>query len=81
VTIPARMDVAHNDEIGPSASDDSQLKEPDMTKIPTSLITPDKLDSPIGELNFVDGAPSDETVAKVYDHLDRSHAFNAYMNG
>jgi hypothetical protein len=37
-----------------------------MTKIPDSLITPDRLDSPIGELNFVDGAPSDETVEKVY---------------
>jgi hypothetical protein len=55
--------------------------EPDMTKIPESLITPDRLDSPIGELNFVDGAPSDETVEKVYEHLDRTHAFNAYMNG
>ena len=29
-----------------------------MTKIPQSHITPDSLDSPIGELKFVDGAPS-----------------------
>ena len=52
-----------------------------MTKVPNSLTTPDTLSSAIGELNFVDGAPSDETVQKVFDNLDTTHAFNAYMNG
>ncbi|MCH9736798.1 MAG: DUF1254 domain-containing protein [Actinomycetia bacterium] len=52
-----------------------------MTSIPQSLTTPDELDSPLGKLTFVDGAPSDDTVQKVFDHLDMSHAVNAYMNG
>ena len=31
-------------------------------------------------LEFKDGAPSPETMQKVYDHLDFTHAFNAFMN-
>ena len=34
-----------------------------------------------GKLTFVDGAPSDETVEKVYDNLDFIQALEAYMNG
>ncbi|MCH9640096.1 MAG: DUF1254 domain-containing protein [Actinomycetia bacterium] len=52
-----------------------------MTLIPESLTTPDTLDSPLGKLSFVDGAPTDDTAQKVFDHLDMSHAFNAYVNG
>jgi hypothetical protein len=35
--------------------------------IPPPLITPDKLESPIGTLELPDGAPSMETAAKIYD--------------
>ena len=49
--------------------------------IPTSLLTPDSMQSRIGELTFVDGAPSSETVEKVYDNLDFTRALDAYMNG
>ncbi len=52
-----------------------------MTAIPEHLATPDTLNSSLGELTFTDGAPSDDTVKKVFDNLDASHAFNAYRNG
>jgi hypothetical protein len=45
-----------------------------------AISTPDKVDTRIGELDFRDGAPSAETVAKIYDHVDFSHAFDAFMN-
>ena len=41
--------------------------------IPPAITTPDRLDTSLGTLEFKDGAPSKETVAKVYDYLDRMH--------
>src|SRR4051794_10901587 len=34
--------------------------------------TPDKVETPIGTLEFFDGVPTDSTVATVYDNLDRT---------
>jgi hypothetical protein len=48
--------------------------------IPSSITTPDKVDSRLGPLEFKDGAPSPATMAKVYDNLDVTHAVNAFMN-
>ena len=47
---------------------------------PPSLVTPDKVQSSIGTLEFKDGAPSDETVQKVNDAVDFNHALSAYLN-
>jgi hypothetical protein len=47
---------------------------------PPSLVTPDKLESSIGVLEFKDGAPSAETVQKALDALDFNHALAAYLN-
>ena len=44
-----------------------------------SLSTPDRVDSRIGALEFMDGAPSASTVETLYDHLDFYHALNAYL--
>ena len=49
--------------------------------IPPGIAIPDKLDTRLGTLKFFDGAPSDETVKTVFDHLDFTNALNAYMNG
>jgi len=49
--------------------------------IPPGIAVPDKMDTRLGELTFVDGAPSADTVEKVFDHLDFTNALNAYMNG
>lgn len=48
--------------------------------IPPSLVTPDKVETRIGTLDFKDGAPSRETLDKVYDNLDFIHATSAFLN-
>jgi hypothetical protein len=42
--------------------------------------TPDKVESRLGTLEFKDGMPSAATLEKVYDNLDRTHAFEAFVN-
>ena len=48
--------------------------------IPPSITTPDRVESSIGPLEYKDGAPSKETVAKVYDYLDLMHGVEAFVN-
>ena len=49
--------------------------------VPASITTSDTVQSKyIGELNFVDGFPSDETVSKTYDFLDTSRAVELFLN-
>ena len=36
-------------------------------QIPSSLVTPDKVETRIGTLEFKDGVPTVESAAKVYD--------------
>jgi hypothetical protein len=49
-------------------------------QIPPQITTPDKVESRIGTLEFKDGAPTEETLAKVYDHIDFTHAYEAFVN-
>lgn len=48
--------------------------------IPRALITPDKVETRIGPLQFKDGAPSGETAEKVYDTLDFTRGLDAFLN-
>ncbi|WP_426128286.1 DUF1254 domain-containing protein [Pararhizobium sp. PWRC1-1] len=48
--------------------------------IPPSVLTPDKLETSIGTLEFKDGAPSAETAQKVRDSLDYIRGVDAFMN-
>jgi hypothetical protein len=50
------------------------------TAIPQALTTPDRIETRIGTLHFKDGAPSQATLEKVYDHLDFTHAFRAFVD-
>jgi hypothetical protein len=50
------------------------------TGIPPAITTPDKVETRLGTLDFKDGMPSQETVDKVYDNLDFTHAFEAFVN-
>src|SRR4029450_2591423 len=50
------------------------------TEIPPALITPDTVDTSIGKLEFKDGAPSAETVQKVYETLDFTRALDVFLN-
>ena len=46
-----------------------------------SISTPEKVDSRLGTLEYVDGFPSPATSELVYDHLDFVHALNVFLNG
>ena len=48
--------------------------------ISPAISTPDKVESRLGTLEFKDGAPNAATVAKIYDNLDFTHAFEAFVN-
>ena len=48
-------------------------------KIPENIMTPDKVETKIGELDFFDGVPSKETVAKVYDNLDYLRGIDTFL--
>ena len=48
-------------------------------KIPESIMTPDKVDSKIGELTFFDGVPTGDTVQKVYDNLDYLRGIDTFL--
>ena len=45
-----------------------------------SISIADNVETAIGTLKFFDGVPSDDTVAKVYDNLDRSRGVDAYLS-
>ncbi|MGB5572981.1 MAG: DUF1254 domain-containing protein, partial [Thermoanaerobaculia bacterium] len=49
------------------------------TKIPANVITPDKVETSIGTLEFNDGFPTDETAKKVWDNLDFVRAVEAMI--
>lgn len=53
---------------------------PSADAIPASITTPDRVESRIGMLEFKDGVPSQDTLTKVYDNLDFTHAFEAFVN-
>ena len=48
--------------------------------IPPAIITPAQVETRIGTLEFKDGMPAKETIDKVYDNLDFTHAFEAFVN-
>ncbi|URK88328.1 hypothetical protein LP421_13695 [Rhizobium sp. RCAM05350] len=39
-------------------------------KVPSSIQTPDTVETRIGTLKFFDGLPNEDTVQKVYDNID-----------
>jgi hypothetical protein len=47
---------------------------------PLSITTPDAVVTHLGTLAFEDGAPSRDTVEKVYDNLDFMHGVEAFVN-
>ena len=45
------------------------------------ITTPDSVETRIGTLKFHNGAPDEETVKLVYDHLDFSRGVDAFLTG
>jgi len=51
------------------------------TQIPESIMTPDKVETRIGTLEFFDGIPTKETAALLYDNLDFMRGVETFLNG
>jgi hypothetical protein len=50
-------------------------------QMPPEIMTPDRVESRLGTLNFKDGVPDDATAQKLFDEIDYVHAFDAFVNG
>ncbi len=48
--------------------------------VPSQLLTPDRVDTRIGKLEFFDGMPSAATVEKTYDHLDFMRGVRVFLD-
>ncbi|QPM66871.1 hypothetical protein [Atribacter laminatus] len=46
-----------------------------------SISTPNRVETSIGTLEFLDGAPSQETAQKVYDFLDTMRGVDTFLKG
>jgi hypothetical protein len=51
------------------------------TKIPESIMTPDKVETKVGNLEFFDGIPTRETAAKLYNNLDYIRGVETFLSG
>ena len=49
-------------------------------EIPRSISTPDTVETPLGTLTFKDGVPSKAAAEKLYDNLDLTNAYRAFMD-
>lgn len=59
-------------------------KAPNMkmtTPIPAGITTPDKVQTSIGTLEFLDGAPLPTTAQKAYDFLDTMRGVDVFLKG
>ena len=43
------------------------------------IVSPDKVETRLGTLNFIDGFPDDASVAKLFNNLDFQRAVQAYL--
>ena len=50
------------------------------TEIPQYIMTPDKVATRIGELDFYDGIPQKTTLTKLYDNLDFMRGVDVFLN-
>lgn len=50
------------------------------TPIPAKIMTPDRVETRIGELRFTDGVPTHETTQELFDHLDFLRGVEVFLN-
>ena len=55
--------------------------KPEAKETLKSITTPDQVETSIGTLKFLDGAPYPETAEKVYDYLDTMRGVDAFLKG
>jgi hypothetical protein len=64
----------------PNSNAQAKMTTPNPQEILKSISTPDKVDTPIGRLEFSDGVPTGSTVKTLYDNLDRSRGVQVYLD-
>ena len=50
------------------------------TEMPASIVTPDKVETSLGALEFFDGVPTADTVETLNDYIDRARAVEVFLN-
>ncbi len=50
------------------------------TDVPTKILTPNHVETSIGDLEFYDGMPTQATLTKVYDNLDFMRGVEVFLN-
>jgi len=50
------------------------------TDIPTSITTPDTMETSIGTFEFFDGVPTEKSAQMAYDFLDKANAYKALLS-
>lgn len=50
------------------------------THVPESILTPDRVETSIGTLEFFDGLPNEATIETLYDNLDRIPGTEVFLN-
>ena len=59
----------------------AQEKTPKFNqKIPEAIMTPDKVQTRMGTLDFVDGVPTAKTTQALYDNLDYLRGVEVFLN-
>ncbi len=58
-----------------------EIKSHYNTDIPEKILTPSKVETRLGTLEFYDGLPSEETTKLVYDNLDFMRGTEVFLNG
>ena len=67
--------------LGASAAAFAQNTPGYNNKIPESILTPDHVKTPIGDLNFFDSMPDQATVQKLYDNYIFIRGAEAFLIG
>ena len=65
--------------LGACATGVAQITPGYNTHIPESIMTPDRVETRLGTLEFFDGFPTPETVELVYDNLDFLRGVEAFL--
>jgi hypothetical protein len=68
---PRNPDLVQAQELGAQVSGD----------VLDSISTPEQVETSIGKLKFLDGAPYPETAKRVYDYLDTMRGVDAFLKG
>ena len=70
-----------NQDISTDSNSIDEIRSKYNTEIPDFILTPDKVETRIGTLNFFDGIPTKETAKLVYDNLDFLRGVETFLNG